>query len=118
MARITVESFGSNLPRNWEEIADFLNNLIEEKADDSKEAVEEIWENYCAGNIKGAPEPITVESEAEILARKIRESGEWDTELLRELCDLAGLSQEWEEADGESFESVAYKAAEILGVEI
>ena len=56
--------------------------------------------------------------EAEILANKIKESGEWDPELLRELCDLAGLSQEWEEADGEGFEAVAYRAAEILGVEI
>ena len=118
MARITVESFGGNLPRNWEEIADFLNNLIEEKGDNSKLAVEELWEDYCSGRIEDAPEPITVESEAEILAEKIRNSTEWDAELLRELCDLAGLSQEWEEADGESFESVAYKAAEILGVEI
>lgn len=56
--------------------------------------------------------------EAEALAEKIRNLSEWDAELLKEFCDLAGLSQEWEEADGEGFESVAYKAAEILGVEI
>jgi len=118
MARITVDSFGSNLPRNWEEIADFLNNLIEEKGDDSKLAAEELWEDYCAGNIKGAPEPIMENHEAETLAKKIKESGEWDPELLKKLCDFAGLSEEWEEADGESFETVAYKAAEILGVEI
>lgn len=118
MARITVDSFGSNLPRNWEEIADFLNNLIEEKGDDSKLAVEELWEDYCSGRIEDAPEAITVESEAEILAKRIRESGEWDPELLKRLCDLAGLSEEWSEADGESFEAVAYRAADILGVEI
>lgn len=116
--KITVDSFGSNLPKNWEEIANFLNNLIEEKGDDSKLAVEELWEDYCSGRIEDAPEPITVESEAEILAEKIRNSTEWDAELLKEFCEIAGLSQEWEEADGESFETVAYKAAEILGVEI
>lgn len=56
--------------------------------------------------------------EAEALAEKIRNLSEWDAELLKEFCDLAELSREWEEADGEGFESVAYKAAEILGVEI
>ena len=30
----------------------------------------------------------------------------------------AGLADEWEEADGESFEAVLFKAAEALGVEI
>lgn len=56
--KITAESFGSNCPKNWEEIADFLNEIIEEKEDDSKKNVEEIWEDYCAGRIENAPEAV------------------------------------------------------------
>ena len=53
----------------------------------------------------------------EELAQKIRELGEWDTDLLRDLCWRADIIEEWDEAEGD-FEAVAYKAAEILGVEI
>ena len=52
------------------------------------------------------------------LAQEIKGNDEWDLELLKELCELADMSEEWESADGESFESVAFKAAEKLGVEI
>jgi len=52
------------------------------------------------------------------LAEKIRNSETWDYDLLAELCDHAGIFEEWKNADGETFESVAYKAAEILGVNI
>lgn len=52
------------------------------------------------------------------IAKEIREMDTWDMELLRELCEMAGMLDEWEEADGETFESVAFKAAESLGVEI
>lgn len=52
------------------------------------------------------------------LAEAIRTCDEWDSETLRELCSRAGLSREWEEADGDSFESIVYHAAEILEIEI
>ena len=52
------------------------------------------------------------------VAEELRTSGEWIPELCEELCELAGLADEWEEADGESFEAVLFKAAEVLGVEI
>lgn len=52
------------------------------------------------------------------IAEMIRKSDSWDYELLEELCSLADMSDEWKEADGETFESVAYAAAEKLGVEI
>ncbi len=52
------------------------------------------------------------------IARKLREMDTWDMELLKELCALAGMEKEWEAADGETFEAVAYAAAEKLGVEI
>lgn len=52
------------------------------------------------------------------LAEMIRNSDTWDMEALAELCELADMEEEWNEADGETFESVAYAAAEKLGVEI
>lgn len=52
------------------------------------------------------------------LAEAIRCLDEWDPEVLAELCSRAGLSEEWESADGETFESVARKSAGILGIEI
>lgn len=52
------------------------------------------------------------------VAERIRNSDTWNEEDCKELCRLAGLEHEWEEADGSTFESVLYKAAEILGVEI
>lgn len=55
---------------------------------------------------------------AEEIANELNAMDTWSEELLAELCGLAGLDEEWENADGETFEAVAYKAAEILGVEI
>lgn len=52
------------------------------------------------------------------LAKDIRKSNEWDLDLLAELCKMAGLSEEWDQSDGETFEDVAFKAAEILQVNI
>ena len=36
----------------------------------------------------------------------------------QELCEIAGLEEEWAESDGETFEAVLYEAAMILEVEI
>lgn len=52
------------------------------------------------------------------IAEEIRSSETWDNDLLAELCEAAGMTEEWNAADGEIFEAVAYKAAEKLGVEI
>lgn len=52
------------------------------------------------------------------IAEEIRSSDTWDNDLLSELCEAAGMTEEWNAADGETFEAVAYKAAEKLGVEI
>lgn len=52
------------------------------------------------------------------LAEAIRNSDTWDMEALAELCELADMSDEWNASDGDTFESVAYEAAEKLGVEI
>lgn len=55
---------------------------------------------------------------AQEIAREIRNSETWDDELLKQLCDEAGMLEEYEAADGETFESVVYKAADVLNVEI
>ena len=56
--------------------------------------------------------------EAEQIAERIKTADEWNADDCSDLCELAGLEKEWEEADGESFEAVVYRAAEILDVEI
>lgn len=52
------------------------------------------------------------------IAKEIKEMDTWNMELLEELCEVAGMIEEWNAADGETFENVAFKAAEKLGVEI
>ena len=52
------------------------------------------------------------------LAKKISEATEWIEEDIIELVERAGLKDEYEAADGDTFESVVYEAAELLGVEV
>ena len=52
------------------------------------------------------------------IAKELRGQDVWSMELLEVLCEEAGLTEELENADGETFESVVYKAADILKVEI
>jgi len=44
---ITAESFGSDIPENWQEIADELNRIIDERGiADDHDAVNELWDEY------------------------------------------------------------------------
>ena len=52
------------------------------------------------------------------IASALKNADEWDEALCKELCEEAGLSEAWENADGETFEKVVEEAAEKLGVEI
>ena len=45
-------------------------------------------------------------------------SGQWDLDTLKDLCEAAGMADEWAAADGDTFESVAYAAAEKLGIDL
>ena len=70
-------------------------------------------------NMKGSIVMMYTDYErANEIATALRSSGEWDFELLEELCELVGIKEEWLNSDGETFESVVYKAAEILWVDI
>ena len=53
---ITSDSFGSDLPENWEEIAAELNAIIDERGiADDLQAVNELWDEYFSGghHVKG-----------------------------------------------------------------
>lgn len=55
------------------------------------------------------------------IAADIRNLEFWDYDLCTELCEAAGLEEEWEKASTEedgNFEQVIERAAEKLGVEI
>lgn len=46
---ITMESFGSNLPDNWEAIAADINRIIEARGiDGDTDAENELWDDYCS----------------------------------------------------------------------
>lgn len=72
------------------------------------------WEIPVEELMKQVEEP----SGADAVAAKIRRTPGWDMRLLKELCQFANLEEEWEAADEYTFEDVAFRAAEILGVEI
>ena len=52
------------------------------------------------------------------IAENLRSADTWDAELCAALCEEAGMTAEWEAADGDTFESVVEAAAAKLGVEI
>lgn len=56
--------------------------------------------------------------EAAEVAARIRRSDVWVLEDSARLCDLAGLSEQWQDADPEEAEPLIYLAADYLGVEI
>lgn len=56
--------------------------------------------------------------EAREITQEIRSMDAWDMDLLERLCALANMEEEWGQADGETFEEVANKAAVALGVEL
>lgn len=63
---------------------------------------------------------INIDDDVNIAAKRIREAHDWEAceSECAELCEAAGLLDEWAEADGDAFESVVGKAACILGVRI
>lgn len=69
---INMDSFGSDCPTNWEEIADFLNDIIRKTGiEDDHDAVNDLWEQYCNGEVFAAPEAVYDEPEQ----KKTRKDG-------------------------------------------
>ena len=55
----TMDSFGSDLPANWEAICEYLNAKLATVLgpdDDEHEVMENIWEDFCAGDYDDDPE--------------------------------------------------------------
>ena len=53
---ITIESFGADVPENWEEIAEYLNNIIRERGiENDHNEVNDLWEAYWQGEFSDAP---------------------------------------------------------------
>ena len=54
---ITAESFGSDIPSNWEEIAQYLNDIITTSSIlfDDEDTANIVWENYWNGCYPNAP---------------------------------------------------------------
>lgn len=57
-------------------------------------------------------------NEVKDIARKIRNSDEWLLDECRKLCDAADMLEDWDNADGDTFEDVVFAAADKLGIDI
>lgn len=56
---VTVESFGSDCPVNWEEIASAMNAIIDERGiAEDRDATDALWESYWRGECESIPAPI------------------------------------------------------------
>lgn len=73
--------------------------------------------NILGVDIKG---PWSANPEATELAEAIRDAHDWESckDECKRICEMAGLSEEWENADGETFEYVLMRAADKLHVNI
>ncbi len=54
---VNADSFGAEIPANWEEIAAYLNELTDERGiAEDHDACNDLWEEYWRGELDGAPE--------------------------------------------------------------
>ena len=56
---------------------------------------------------------MTITKDIIALAKKIDNAQEWDMDDCRSLCEALDMVDEWEAADGETFEAVVEKAIQI-----
>ena len=55
----TMDSFGSDLPSNWEALCDFLNAKAAATIgpdDDQHDAENDLWERFCCGDFDNDPD--------------------------------------------------------------
>ena len=79
---------------------------------------EQLPEKDSATGRQAGKDYIMKNIEATKIAEALRSADTWDMGLARELCALAGMDDAFDAADGETFESAIYAAADKLGVEI
>lgn len=63
-------------------------------------------------------EIIADRDDAAKIAEALRSTDTWDMDLARELCEMAGMAEAFDAADGDTFEEIILRAADKLGVEI
>ena len=75
----------------------------------------EVIDPYSTTNWRLFAEPAAIE-----LAETIRDAHDWESckDECRQLCEMAGMADEWDDADGETFECVIDRAAAKLHVRI
>ena len=56
--------------------------------------------------------------ELKAMISEMTASGEWSLDTLSAICEAADMADEWAAADGDTFETVAYAAAEKLGIDL
>lgn len=79
---------------------------------------EQLPEKDIATGRQAGKDYIMKNIEATNISEALRSADTWDMGLARELCALAGMAEAFDSADGETFESVIYAAADKLGVEV
>ena len=79
---------------------------------------EQLPENDSATGRQAGKDYIMKSIEATKIAEALRSADTWDMGLARELCEMAGMAEAFDAADGETFESVIYAAADKLCVEV
>jgi hypothetical protein len=70
----TAETFGEYLPKNWEEIVDALNRLVDEHIEkdenankpwdvypEAREWYDDLWDKFLHGELPDVPKPIMEE---------------------------------------------------------
>lgn len=89
---------------------------------DLEETAEERIVLLKAANLLGVGinGPWSADPETTELAEAIRDAHDWESckDECRQLCDMAGMADEWDNADGETFEGVLDRAAAKLHVRI
>lgn len=122
-----VQATGSAYCAGCKELAQSINSILTEldkmeflgyTGKNARKARKNKEEKKMATIIRKGDEFTYESEEAQQIAAKIAASDEWSADDCKKLCELADMLKEWEEADGETFESVVYDAAEKLGVEI
>lgn len=88
---ISSDSFGPILPYNWETIADYLNDKIDELDEYSEDGVNAIWNAYWNGEYEDAPKAISSESTDEELLQALDDADNWNEDFVeetaKELCE-------------------------------
>ena len=56
-----ADSFGADIPKNWEAIARGLNDYVLDHREITPEDTDDVWETYWSDGLPGVPEPIIEE---------------------------------------------------------